>query len=195
MAEAKKLKDFSPSTSSATPTAASWRITWRAKDFPDLRAVASLAGTSYVEDSSCDGAPPVSVRAQIHGTADEVIRFDGDATEPDEKSGGEQAFYASATDMVTRWSQIAGCNWPENPEPYATLDLDQYVPGSETQTFRVESGCPDGINIELWVGEDSSHSPGLWRNFPRRTAQLASVAGMITPTDFLANGLITRIPS
>ncbi len=28
------------------------------KGLPGLRAVASLAGTSYVEDSSCDGAPP-----------------------------------------------------------------------------------------------------------------------------------------
>ena len=134
------------------------------KGLPGLRAVASLAGTSYVEDSSCDGAPPVSV-LQIHGTADEVIRYDGDATEPDEKSGGKRAFYASAQDMVTRWSQIAGCDWPENLEPYATLDLDQYVPGSETQTFRVESGCPDGINIELWVGEGSSHSPGYSETF------------------------------
>ena len=134
------------------------------KGLPGLRAVASLAGTSYVEDSSCNGAPPVSV-LQIHGTADEVILFDGDATEPDEKSGGERAFYASATDMVTRWSQRAGCEWPENPEPYTALDLDRYVPDSETQAFRVESGCPDGISIELWVGEGSSHSLGYGETF------------------------------
>ena len=134
------------------------------KGLPGLRATASLAGTSYVEDSSCNGAPPVSV-LQIHGTADEVILFDGDATEPDEKSGGERAFYASATDMVTRWSQRAGCEWPENPEPYTTLDLDRYVPDSETQAFRVESGCPDGIGIELWVGEGSSHSLGYDETF------------------------------
>ena len=50
------------------------------KGLPGLRAVASLAGTSYVEESSCDGAPPVSV-LHIHGTEDSVIRFDGDATE------------------------------------------------------------------------------------------------------------------
>ena len=133
------------------------------KGLPGLRAVASLAGTSYVEDSSCDGAPPVSV-LHIHGTADEVIRFDGDATDLDAKSG-EQAFYASATDMVTRWSQRANCDWPENPEPYAILDLDQYAPGSETQTFRVESGCSDGISIELWAGEGSSHSLGYGETF------------------------------
>ena len=59
-----------------------------------------------------------------------------------------------------RWSQRAGCNWPEHPQPYATLDLGQYVPGPETRAFRLESGCADGINIELWMGEGSSHSPG-----------------------------------
>ena len=50
------------------------------KGLPELRAVASLAGTSYVEDSSCDGAAPVSV-LHIHGTADGLILFEGDETE------------------------------------------------------------------------------------------------------------------
>ncbi len=127
------------------------------KGLPRLRAVASLAGTSYVEDSSCEGAPPISV-LHIHGTNDDVIRFDGDET--DSKSVAERAFYSGATDMVTRWGQRAGCEWPENPQPYATLDLDQYVPGPETQTYRSESSCAERIDIQLWVGEGSSHSPG-----------------------------------
>ncbi len=128
------------------------------KGLPGLRAVASLAGTSYVEDSSCDGAPPVSV-LHIHGTEDSVILYDGDAAEPDPKENGKTAFYAGARDMVTRWSRRAGCDWPENLQPYATLDLDTYVPGPETQAFRLESGCADGIGIELWMGVGSGHSP------------------------------------
>ena len=129
------------------------------KGLPGLRAVASLAGTSYVEDSSCERAPPVSV-LHVHGTADSVILFDGDETQPDPKSDGETAFYAGAREMVTRWSQRAGCDWPESLPPYATHDLDQYVPGPETQAFRVESGCAEGVTIELWVGEGSGHAPG-----------------------------------
>ena len=164
LTEAKKLKDFGHIYFFGYSNGGFMALHMACKGLPDLRAVASLAGTSYLEDSSCDGAPPVSV-LQIHGTADQVIRFHGDATEPDEKSGGERAFYASATDMVTRWSQRAGCEWPENPEPYATLDLDRYVPGSETQKFRVESACPDGISIELWTGNGSSHSPGYGQTF------------------------------
>ena len=134
------------------------------KGLPGLRAVASLAGTSYVEDSSCDGAPPVSV-LHIHGTADGVIRFEGDESQPDSKGDGERAFYAGAQDMVTRWSRRAGCDWPDDPQPYATLDLDQYVVGAETQAFRVELGCAEGVTIELWTGSGSGHAPGYGEAF------------------------------
>ncbi len=126
------------------------------KGLPGLRAVASLAGTSYVEDSSCEGAPPVSV-LHIHGTADDVIRFEGDEAELE---GGERAFYAGAEEMAARWSRRAGCEWPDDAQPYATLDLDEYVPGAETQAFRAGSGCAEGISIELWRSEGSSHAPG-----------------------------------
>ncbi|MYF82714.1 MAG: hypothetical protein F4176_00735 [Acidimicrobiia bacterium] len=129
------------------------------KGLPGLRAVASLAGTSYVEDSSCDGASPVSV-LHIHGTADDVIRFEGDESEPDPKGDGTRAFYAGALDMVTRWSQRAGCDWPAQPQPYTTLDLDRHVAGTETRAFRLESGCADGVEIELWMSVGSSHAPG-----------------------------------
>lgn len=128
------------------------------KALAGLRAVASLAGTSYLEDSSCDGAPPVSV-LHIHGTADNVILYGGDETEPDPGSDGERAFYASAEDMVTRWSRRAGCHWPEQAQPHARLDLDQSVPGPETQVFRPESGCAEGISVQLWAGVDSGHGP------------------------------------
>ena len=67
--------------------------------------------------------------------------------------------------MVTRWSRRAGCDWPENLRPYASLDLDRYVPGSETQAFRLESGCVEGVTIELWMGEGSSHAPGYGDTF------------------------------
>ena len=129
------------------------------KGLPGLRAVASLAGTSYVEDSLCDGASPVSV-LHIHGTADDVIRFEGDVSAPDQRGDGEPAFYAGALDMVTRWSLRAGCDWPGQPQPYATLDLDRLVAGVETRAFRPESGCADGIEIELWMSVGSSHAPG-----------------------------------
>ena len=68
------------------------------KALPGLRAVASLAGTSYVEDSSCEGAPPVSV-LQIHGTTDGVILFDGAGVEATQKANGDRA----STQELGRW--------------------------------------------------------------------------------------------
>ena len=159
VAEAKKVKDFGPVYFFGYSNGGFMAYHIACKGLPGLSAVASLGGTSYVEDSSCDGAAPVSV-LHIHGTADNMILFEGDETEPDPKGGGERAFYAGAHDMVMRWSQRAGCEWPEHPQAYATLDLDQYVPGSETQAFRLESGCAEGINIELWMGAGSSHASG-----------------------------------
>ena len=128
------------------------------KGLPGLRAVASLAGTSYVEDSSCEGAPPVSV-LHVHGTDDDVILFEGDESDKDPDGDGKRAFYLGATEMVSRWGRLAGCEWPEDLEPHASLDLDQWVPGPETRAFRVASGCAEGVSIELWEGVGSSHGP------------------------------------
>ena len=120
VASAKKVKDFGPVYFFGYSNGGFMAHHMACKGLPGLRAVASLAGTSYVEDTSCDGAPPVSV-LHIHGTEDAVILFEGDESDPDPKGEGERAFYAGAQDMVMRWSQRAGCDWPEHPQPYATL--------------------------------------------------------------------------
>lgn len=158
VAEARKVMDFGPVYFFGYSNGGFMSHHMACKGLPGLRAVASLAGTSYVEDASCDGAPPVSV-LHIHGTEDSVILFDGDESERDPESGGERAFYAGAWDMASRWSRRAGCKWPDNPQPYAALDFDREVLGSETQAFRLESGCAEGIDIELWMGVGSSHAP------------------------------------
>lgn len=147
---AREVKDFGPVYFYGYSNGGFMSHHMACKGLPGLRAVASLAGTSYVQDFNCDGAPPVSV-LHIHGTGDSVILYDGDE--------GESAFYAGAQDMVTRWSRRAGCDWPEDLQPYATLDLDRYVSGPETQAFRLESGCAEGVTIELWIGEESNHAP------------------------------------
>ena len=164
VAEARKVRDFGPVYFFGYSNGGFMSYHIACKGLPGLRAVASLAGTSYSGDSGCGDAPGVSV-LHIHGTADDVILFEGDQSEPDPEDEGEPAFYTGARDMVMRWSRMAGCDWPEHFQPYAVLDLDQYVPGSETQAFRLESGCAEGISIELWVGVGSSHSPGYGEAF------------------------------
>ena len=134
------------------------------KGLPGLVAVASLAGTSYVDESSCEGAPAVSA-LHVHGTDDGVILYDGDATEEGQKGDGDTGFYVGAEDMARRWSERAGCEWTDDVQPYASYDFDEYVPGAETQAYRLESGCRDGVNVELWVGKDGSHAPALGKAF------------------------------
>ncbi len=134
------------------------------KGLPGLRAIASLAGTSYLKDSACEDAPPVSV-LHIHGDEDPVIRFAGTQVKSATKDDETLAFYAGAVEMVTRWSQRADCDWPQDAQPYATHDFDQFVPGMETQAFRQQSGCAEGITIELWEGVGSSHGPAYGDTF------------------------------
>ena len=120
VASAKKVRDFGPLYFFGYSNGGFMAHHMACKGLPGLRAVASLAGTSYVGDTSCDGAPPVSV-LHIHGTDDAVIPFEGDESEPDPKSDGERAFYAGAQDMVMRWSQRArlplGPNTPSRMPP------------------------------------------------------------------------------
>ena len=159
VATAREVRDFGPVYFFGYSNGGFMSYHMACKGLPGLRAIASLAGTSYVEDASCEGAPPVSV-LHIHGTADDVIRYEGDESKRVPTGDGAPAFYAGAREMVTRWSRRAGCDWPESPEPHASLDLDRSVSGSETQAFRLESGCAEGITIELWMGAGSSHAPG-----------------------------------
>ena len=164
VAEAGKFGDFGPLYFFGYSNGGFMSYHVACKGLPGLRAVASLAGTSYVDDSSCQGSPPVSV-LHVHGTADEVILFEGDQLEPDAKGDDAPAFYAGAHDMVARWSRRAGCDWSEHPQPSAAIDLDKFVPGPETEVFRLASGCAEGIDIQLWMGVGSSHSPGYDDDF------------------------------
>jgi polyhydroxybutyrate depolymerase len=118
VAEARKVANFGPVYFFGYSNGGFMAYHIACKGLPDLRAVASLSGTSYVEDSSCDGALPVSV-LHIHGAEDDVILYEGDRSEPDPGKGGETAFYAGAEDMLARWSRRAGCDWTQDPQPYA----------------------------------------------------------------------------
>lgn len=167
VARAKELKDFGPVYVFGYSNGGFMAYWMACKGLPGLRAVASLAGTSYFDDSECEGAPPVSV-LHIHGSADDVIMYGGDTAEPVLEADTELAAYASAQEMVMRWGNRAGCEWPKTSAEfahYAVLDLDMFVRGPETYAYRLESGCADGIDIHLWQGVQSGHAPGYLHAF------------------------------
>ena len=156
VAEAKKVKNFGAVYIFGYSNGGFMAHHMACKGLPGLRAVASLSGTSYVEESGCDGAAPVSA-LQVHGTEDEVIRYGGDRSE----SEVEGSFYVGAEEMAARWGRLAGCDWQEGGQPYATFDFDGDVSGAETEAYRVDSdsGCAEGIVVELWKGMGSNHGP------------------------------------
>lgn len=131
---------------------------------PGLRAVASLAGSDSRLPDWCAGAAPVSV-LQISGTEDVVIRFGGNDGEVGLVTGKPE-YYLGAVDIVRRWGVArAGCEWPDDPQPYAAMDLDESVPGAETKAYRLDAGCAGGVNVELWVGDGSGHVPAYGEAF------------------------------
>ena len=167
VARARELKDFGPVYVFGHSNGGFMAYHLACKGLPGLRAVASLAGTSYYEDTECEGAPPISV-LHIHGSADDVILYEGAVAAPNLEPGGETASYASAQEMVMRWGRRAGCEWPKTSAGfahYAVLDLDMFVRGPETYALRLESGCAEGIDIQFWQGAQSGHTPGYLHAF------------------------------
>ena len=105
---------------------------------PGLAGIVVVAGSSFSDDTRCDSASPVSV-LHVHGTADEVISFEG-GSNPDIGRGTHPA----ARDVVHRWAGRAGCDLSE-AETLPNLDIDRAVDGSETSVTRYLSGCRDGL--------------------------------------------------
>ena len=119
--------------------------------------MASLAGTSYMDDAACEGAPPVSV-LHIHGKQDEVILYHGsDQSHGPHLVSGEG--YAGAEDMFHNWGERAGCN-VQSVAYGVGVDLDEDIEGPETLTYAFPVGCAEGITVEMWSSDEGGHSPG-----------------------------------
>lgn len=113
-----------------------------------IAAVVSLAGAVRADPSSCQPAQPVAV-AELHGTADRLIRFDG----------GTLAGipYPGAVQTVATWAEKNGCSATTGDAPQR-LDLDVLVAGAETTVTR-HADCPAGAAAELWTLAGTGHSP------------------------------------
>ena len=117
---------------------------------PMLRAIVSLAGTSFADAGRCDEAQPVAV-LQIHGDADEVVRYDG--------ASGEDN-YPGAETVARRWAERAGCDL-DAAMTGDSLDLDTGIDGAETTVIRWTEGCAEGRMVELWTIEGGGHDPDV----------------------------------
>jgi polyhydroxybutyrate depolymerase len=109
-------------------------------DRPDrIAGIASLAGTTWKDESRCAGTTAVPV-LHMHGTVDETIFYDG-APE-----------YPGAEDTVARWRARNGCADPVTDGP--SFDFDRRVADAETTT---STQC----DVTLWKMSGSTHIPAL----------------------------------
>ena len=124
---------------------------------PGLIAIAPLAGTSFLDPTRCEEAPPVSV-LHIHGTDDDIILYAGTTI---------GTGYPGAEDVVERWAKRAGCDL-SNAEELPPIDIDNAHDGAETDRIRYREGCQDGITVELWKINEGSHGPWLTSDYAER---------------------------
>lgn len=116
-------------------------------------AVVSLAGATYVDPGDCSPSEPVSI-AQVHGTLDEVIAYDGG-----DIIGND---YPSAATTAATWAGYNGCDTAI--EPGDPIDLDSDLAGAETAVARF-GGCPSAGAVELWTIAEGRHIPQLGDGF------------------------------
>lgn len=122
-----------------------------------IAAIVSLAGAAAPEASDCAPSEPVAV-AQIHGTADETVLYEGGAF--------VGVAYPGAVETVERWAALDGCDL--TPADGGTLDLESALAGEETKVSVYGAGCAPGGHAELWTIEAGGHIPSLAPDFKQK---------------------------
>ncbi len=124
-----------------------------------IAAIVSLAGATFDDPADCAPSEPVSV-AQIHGTADGVIRYKGGDAIND-------VTYPGAETTAQTWATYDGCG--ETPSPLsAKVDVDAILTdgADPAETSVAEwSGCRSGAVVQLWTIPSGGHSPVIAASF------------------------------
>lgn len=115
-----------------------------------IAAIVSLAGATWNDASACTPTGPVAV-AQVHGTLDATILYDG---------GTAFGVYPSAMTTFSRWSVLNSCSQVAARTP---LDLVTALAGNETRVEEALS-CTGGAS-ELWTIEGGTHIPTFTPSF------------------------------
>ncbi|MEE2895909.1 MAG: alpha/beta fold hydrolase [Planctomycetota bacterium] len=128
-------------------------------DHADLVAsIASLAGATFDDPSDCVPSEPVHV-LQIHGTADDVVRYDGGCIIP------FFLCYPGAMESVATWADYNGCGGAA--EDASPLDLVGGISGAETTRTIFAEGCGSHGTSELWSIQGGDHGPAFNGDFRR----------------------------
>ena len=119
-----------------------------------VAAIVSLEGATYDDPSSCSPSAPVAT-LEVHGTADETIKYDGGSI-----SG---AAYPSAPTTAEMWATYDGCSTtPDSPAPAVRQIVKDLPPATVTSYSK---GCDPGGHAELWTQPGGSHIPSWTADF------------------------------
>lgn len=129
-----------------------------------VAALVSLAGATYDDDADCAPSEPVAI-LQIHGSADDTIRFDGGTL--DFGSTEPRPPYPGAKSTVMSWAAYDRCATTLAASP-EKLDIDATIAGPDgpnETTVEAATECAPGGHAELWTIPGGSHAPNLSSTF------------------------------
>jgi polyhydroxybutyrate depolymerase len=116
-------------------------------EVPGIAGIVSIAGAGPSEGEPCAPPAPVAV-LQIHGDADQVIRYEGGRA----LGRADLTPHPSALETVSAWAARDGCKG--KPAGASAIDLDDKIDGAETLVTRFP-GCTRPV--ELWTVRGAGH--------------------------------------
>lgn len=119
-----------------------------------IAGIVSLSGAMSTDDAACDPSEPVSV-LQIHGDADNVIRYGGGTRNDSDPSASP---YPGAVESAAMWAAHNGCDAEPAASPTPGPIIDQNAPAARVS---VHPGCDGGAAVELWTIPGGGHVPAL----------------------------------
>lgn len=130
-----------------------------------IAAIVSLAGATFATRTDCQPSEPVAI-LEIHGTADDTVRFDG-GNVSDDGAPGDMKPYPGAKATVASWASYDGCA-AKLTRSKTTVDVDAVTfgtTGPAEATVDTASACDRGGHVELWTIPNGGHVPNLSTTF------------------------------
>ena len=132
-----------------------------------VAAIVSIAGATWADPARCQPSEPVAI-LQIHGTADEQVRYEGGALTA-RGAGAKPVAYPGARRSIALWNGYDGCA-DQGQTSETRLDLEAAVRGpdgpAETTVETFDQGCRPGGHTELWSMDGASHVPTFTADAP-----------------------------
>ena len=130
-----------------------------------VAAIVSVAGATYADPADCAPSAPVSV-VQVHGTADDIVLYEGGDLQDWDPSGPARPYPGAETTAET-WAAYDGCDEASTLLD-EKVDVDAGITSASglAETSVAEwKGCTSGAAVQLWTIPDGGHMPTVWSSF------------------------------